>query len=118
MEGCYWGGPYEVWLFDISDPMAPRVLWKGIGDFGGWESPDSARVVGLLHDVVSLPGHPLHGKSESYCTIDDLHEVEREARARGLDLDVDEDCAKVWVETEDKVVIVNLPADANQKEGE
>jgi hypothetical protein len=116
VEGCYWACPYEVWAFDITDPMHPKLLFRKDGDFVEWESENSFRIANFQYDEVSLPGHPLHGKSENYLTIEDLNEVEREARERGLDPNDDDDAEKIWVEKYDGERTVTLPDDANIEE--
>jgi len=113
IEGCYWGCPVDVWVYDLEDPMAPVPIFKMDGDFGGWVDETSCRLVGLRYDAVDLPGHLLHGKSENDCSMEDLKEVEREAGERGLE---EGDSEAGWIEVEEEVRIIRLPDDANVKE--
>lgn len=77
--GCYWGGSYETIIVDFSTPMSPPwpILARDEEDaFDGWTSLDSCKI-GTRREVVNLPGHPLYGKTEIDCTLEDLGEVER-----------------------------------------
>ena len=106
VEGCFWGAPYEVWVFDISDPMAPKRIWRGEGDFGGWESGDSCKVVGLCYEAVNLPGHPLHGKSENDMSLEELGVADAEAQERGF-----EEESEYWVDVQDQILTLSFPRD-------
>jgi hypothetical protein len=114
IEGCFWGGPYDVVAYDLENPMVPKKVFQMEGDFGGWIDLTSFKMVGLLYDAVDLPGHPLHGKSENDCSMDDLTEVEREAAERGLEETDDTEAG--WVEVQEDVRIITLPEDATVKE--
>lgn len=93
VEGCYWGGPYEVVIFDFTNPMSnepPVEIHRDAEHdaFCGWVDEHSCKI-GRRFDVVNLPGHPLHGKSEHAMSLDELKEVEREGIARGFAVDED-----------------------------
>lgn len=88
VEGCFWAAPYEVVIFDISDPMNPP--WPEVhrddknDHFGGWNDATSAEI-GRAYDAVNVPGHRLHGKSEDEMTIEEMEEIERLAHEQGKD---------------------------------
>ena len=67
VEGCYWACPYEVRVYDISDPMnGPFPLLHEDSDnedFLGWDDEETA-LLGRRRELVNLPGTPWHDKSE------------------------------------------------------
>jgi len=78
VEGCYWACPYEVILVDFTTPMTPPWLVLDRDeddDFAGW-NPDGTCNIGRRFEVVDLPGHPLHGKKDNDCTMEELEQVE------------------------------------------
>lgn len=91
VDGCHWGAPYEVKIFDFSDPMTlPHQVLEASGadSFGGWVSEYSCNM-GSSFEVVDLPEHPLNGKKIWDCSDDELDEVCAVAKERGL---VNEGC--------------------------
>ena len=116
VEGCYWGAPYEVWAFDITDPMHPKPVFKVNGDFEGWTSQNSFVVSHIGYEAVNLPGHPLHGKPEYQLSPEELEEVSREARRRGFNPEKDE--WDLWEQKFDETRVITLPDDVNVGRGE
>lgn len=84
--GCYWACPYETIIVDFADPMNPPwgILARDSEDaFAGWTDVDSCQI-GTRYEVVNLEGHPLHGKKEFACTIEELEEVDAYVQAHGV----------------------------------
>ncbi len=88
VEGCYWGSPYEVRVYDFSNPMSPPWpilhLDQANDRFCGWIDVESCKI-GRCYDVVNLPGHPCHGIREDKLTEDQYEEIERLANEQGKD---------------------------------
>ncbi len=86
VTGCYWGGEYEVRIFDFSNPRTfpyPLLKSSSLDTFLGWNA-DSSCQVGVTYTVVDLPGYHLDGKKEWDCTSGEFDEVDRIAKERGL----------------------------------
>lgn len=85
VEGCYWACPYETILVDFSDPdsMDWKVIARSDDEFKGWKE-DGTSEIGVRWEEVDLPGHPLHGKKEDDCSMEELGVVEAEAARREL----------------------------------
>jgi len=69
VDGCYWGGPYEVVLFDFREPLKlpyPELgRWDEVEEFDTWESNGTLRLV-RIRDIRKSDGK----------LIDDLPEEE------------------------------------------
>lgn len=107
VTGCFWACSYEVWIFDITDPMCPKRIWRGDGEFGGWDSADSCTIARYTYQVVNLPGHPLHGKPAHELSVEQDEEVEAEAGKRGL-----ED----WLDVVEKTAHLSFPRDVQRND--
>ena len=86
VPGCYWGSPMEMILVDFANPMQPPWLILDRDEdehFCGW-SADGTCNIGRRFEVVDIEGHPLHGKKEDDCTIDELEQVEAYAQEHDL----------------------------------
>jgi len=84
--GCHWACPYEVRLVDFEDPMNPPWLILDTDDddyFDGWQDDGTCKI-GRSFEVVDLPGHPLDGKKEDDCSMEELEEVEKYVVAQGV----------------------------------
>jgi hypothetical protein len=107
VHGCVWACPYETVFYDFSSPesMDWPILRRHDRDVKGWKEDGTCDLV-RSWDVVHLPGHPLHGRSEYDLTLADLDEHSLECHRRGWDMDdVEEDG---WVVHED---ILNVNSD-------
>ena len=97
--GCYWACPYETIIVDFSTPMEPpwTILARDSEDaFDGWTGLDSCKI-GTRHEVVDIPWHHLHGKTENDCTIEDLEEIERYC-AEHPEIESKDGCDQGWRE--------------------
>jgi hypothetical protein len=89
VSGCYWACPSEVVFVDFSHPMDPPWMILDREDeemVAGWVSNVSCRL-GEQRDFVNLPGHPLNGKMEYDLSLEDLRELEEEAKKREVEED-------------------------------
>lgn len=81
VTGCYWAAPYEVMLFDFSDPMAgpPTVLLRvdDADSFYGWDAsaPDSC-TYGVQHEVAKP-----YGKTIDRLTDDEIDDCDKRETA-------------------------------------
>ena len=87
VDGCVWGGPYEVLIVDFSSPM--ELPWRILRhecngnelSFEKWDDENTCRLV-HTDDVVNLPGHPLDGKVDGSLTDSEDEEVQAEVYRR------------------------------------
>jgi hypothetical protein len=104
VEGCYWAAPYEVVIYDFSDPMAKHPPIEISRDhthdaFCGWNEDNSAQI-GRRFDVVEWPGHKHHGKDLEDIEIEDMDELEQLCRDAGKDEEayfVEKEDSERWV---------------------
>ena len=88
VDGCYWACPFEVVLYDFSEPekMPWTEVLRAEGSFKGW-SDDGRCELGVRWEEVDLPGHPLHGKKLEDVTCEQMDEIEEYATARNVPVD-------------------------------
>jgi hypothetical protein len=91
VEGCFWACPYEVVIYDLSEPMSPeppRELVR-VGEyerFGGWLDARSCRVDRIVRRL-AIDGHPLDGRERVSLSEAEQAELEAVTAARGVDED-------------------------------
>jgi len=90
LSGCYWAAPYEIVIFDFSEPMS--LPWRQLhresdyDEFIGWTG-DSSCEIGRTVVYVNAPGHRLHGKVFDEMSEAEIEEIEALAKERGVDED-------------------------------
>lgn len=59
VNGCYWGGPYDIVIVDFSDPIKhlPYIEWLDYRDFFGWIDDENVSV-GRWEDIRKSDGKP------------------------------------------------------------
>lgn len=101
VDGCYWGAPYEVVIYDFSKPLEPP--WKELlrepdaNEIFSWDTDNTCRM-GRTFEAVNVPGHPLHGKREWDMSVDELEQVEALAKEKGVEED------DLYTEVRDEIV--------------
>lgn len=93
VSGCYWACPYEVRIFDFSEPL--KMPWPELyrdtdrDTFIGWDYDENGEFaeIGKFADVCKF-----NGKTDYNCTEQDFEEITKEAER----LDVSED--DLWEE--------------------
>lgn len=89
VEGCYWACPYEVVIYDFSNPM--NLPYKELHrewnyhNFGGWADDSKSCKIGRYYDVVN--SGPFKGKKEDDLSIEELIQVEKYAQNQNLNED-------------------------------
>ena len=83
VDGCYWACPFEVLVYDISDPMSLpySILYRHDGSFKEWLT-DTSCSIGYDTDFVNLPGHPLHDRNEYTLSLEEINEADAECTKR------------------------------------
>lgn len=70
VSGCYWACPYEMRVYDFSEPMNPpwpMLTLSNWSEFGGWNE-DNTCTFGREVERIKLPGHELDGKDYNRTT--------------------------------------------------
>jgi succinate dehydrogenase flavin-adding protein (antitoxin of CptAB toxin-antitoxin module) len=87
--GCFWGGPYEVWMLDFSDPMdMPWPVLHRIDELDEafeWVDDDTC-LIGVSYEVCTLEGS-FFGKKYDDFTEEEDDAFEAIAEAEGKDED-------------------------------
>lgn len=94
IDGCIWGGPYEVVIVDFSDPMSPpfpEIEISGYEDkFYGWVAPETCEF-GVEYEARKSDGKPEYALSDE--EMEDLDNME----ARGTPY------SDIWVTERDVI---------------